>query len=177
MTHQATDTASAALLKANALRLICTRCDGQPCSEARADVGFWCGNCIARALASLPAPATDTASAALLKEYDWMPEARVMAAQCWCDEDTSGIEMDTRLAEAAARRIAAWMQTAAFHARNEEYYRGLVDACAAPLGEAAYICDDGSRSESVLRAKVPELIVAVLASLPAPAAPEEEKQG
>lgn len=54
---------------------------------------------------------------------DWMPEARQMAAQCWCDEDTSDIEMDVRLAEAVARRIAAWMDTGAFHARNEAYWR------------------------------------------------------
>lgn len=53
----------------------------------------------------------------------WMPEARAAAAQCWCDEETSSIEMDVTLAEAVARRIAAWMDTAAFHARNEEYWR------------------------------------------------------
>lgn len=54
---------------------------------------------------------------------DWMPEARQMAAQCWCDDDTRDIEMDARLAEAVARRIAAWMETGAFHARNEVYWR------------------------------------------------------
>lgn len=53
----------------------------------------------------------------------WMAEARGLAAQCWCDEKNSGKEMDADLAESAARRIAAWMETAAFHARNEEYWR------------------------------------------------------
>lgn len=53
----------------------------------------------------------------------WMPEARQIAAQCWCDEETSNTEMDVVLAESVARRIAAWMDTAAFHARNEEYWR------------------------------------------------------
>lgn len=53
----------------------------------------------------------------------WMPEAREMAAQCWCDEETKHIEMDVVLAEAIARRIAAWMETGAFHARNEAYWR------------------------------------------------------
>jgi hypothetical protein len=47
---------------------------------------------------------------------DWMPEARAIAAQCWCDEETKHIEMDPVLAEAVARRIA-------FHARNEEVWR------------------------------------------------------
>ena len=46
-----------------------------------------------------------------------------MAAQCWCDKTTSHIEMDSILCEAVARRIAAWMDVGAFHARNEEYWR------------------------------------------------------
>jgi hypothetical protein len=52
----------------------------------------------------------------------------------------------------------AWEHTAAEFARNMEYYRGLVDECALHIGPAAYVCDDGSISESPLRAKVPELI-------------------
>jgi hypothetical protein len=43
----------------------------------------------------------------------WMDEARQIAAQCWCDEETQDRVMDTPLAEAMARRIAAWMETAA----------------------------------------------------------------
>jgi hypothetical protein len=58
-----------------------------------------------------------------MSALDWMSEARHAAAQCWCDEDTKHIEMDVVLAEAVARRIAAWMDTGAFHARNEEYWR------------------------------------------------------
>lgn len=53
----------------------------------------------------------------------WMPEARQIAAQCWCDATTSHLVMDCALAEAVARRIAAWMETGAFHARNEAYWR------------------------------------------------------
>ena len=59
---------------------------------------------------------------------DFMEEARATAAQCWCDPETSHIPMDVVLAEAVARRIAAWMNTAAFHARNEEYWRNRVKA-------------------------------------------------
>ena len=54
---------------------------------------------------------------------EWMPEARAAAAQCWCDAETSDRVMDATLAEAVARRIAAWMDTAAFHGRNEDYWR------------------------------------------------------
>lgn len=38
-------------------------------------------------------------------------EARGLAAQCWCDKETSGIEMDARLAEAFAKRLAEKMET------------------------------------------------------------------
>lgn len=55
--------------------------------------------------------------------YDWMPEARQIAAQCWCDPETQHIVMDHVLCEAVARRIAAWMRTGAQHARNEEYWK------------------------------------------------------
>ena len=57
------------------------------------------------------------------ERVDWMPEARQLAAQCWCDAETEHIEMNPVLAEAVARRIAAWMDTGAFHARNEAYWR------------------------------------------------------
>lgn len=77
-------------------------------------------------------------------EYDWMPEARVIAAQCWCDAETSGIEMDARLAEAFARRLAAWMRTGAQHARNEEYWRELQQRRAQDNGRALPRDDAGS---------------------------------
>ena len=43
----------------------------------------------------------------------YMQEARMAAAQCWCDEETSGTEMDATLAEAVARRIAPILADAA----------------------------------------------------------------
>lgn len=94
----------------------------------------------------------------------WMPEARQMAAQCWCDDETKNTVMDTVLAEAVAKRIAAWMDTAAQAQRNCDYYRGLVVRCGEALGEAAKTCDDGGKSEDVLCAKVPELVEALVAN-------------
>ena len=93
--------------------------------------------------------------------YDWMEEARQMAAQCWCDPETSDRVMDPALAEAVARRIAAWMWTAAQGERNAAYYRGLVKECGKSIGPAAYLCDDGTVSPDVLCAKVPELVAAL----------------
>jgi hypothetical protein len=54
-----------------------------------------------------------------------------------------------------------WYDTAAQHARNEDYYRGLVDECAKHLGPEVFIADDGTVGDSVLRAKVPELVAAL----------------
>lgn len=53
----------------------------------------------------------------------WIGEARQQAAQCWCDEKTKKTPMDVDLAEVVAWKIAAWMDTSAFHARNEAYWR------------------------------------------------------
>lgn len=89
---------------------------------------------------------------------DLMPEARQIAAQCWCDDETSSIEMDVRLAEAVARRIAAWMDTAAQAQRNADFYRGLVDECAKHLGPRAFTADDGTLLQDPVRLRVPELV-------------------
>jgi len=91
-------------------------------------------------------------------ENDWMDEARGLAAQCWCDEETEDKIMDPILCEAVAKRIAAWMQTAAQNQRNTDYYRGLLEKCGEAIGDRSFICDDGTKSEDVLCAKVPEII-------------------
>ena len=91
-------------------------------------------------------------------ESMWIEEARMLAAQCWCDSDTETKIMDPVLCEAVARRIANWMDTAAQNQRNADYYRGLLVRCGEAIGKRAYIADDGSRSEDVLCAKVPELV-------------------
>ena len=95
--------------------------------------------------------------------HPFTDEARAIAAQCWCDDETSMIEMDTRLAEAFARRLAAWMETGAMHARNETFYRDLVDECAEHLGPEVYIADDGSVMEDPVRLKIPTLVAKLAA--------------
>ena len=47
------------------------------------------------------------------EKVDWMDEAKEIAAQCWCDPETKDRIMDPALATAVAKRIAAWMDTAA----------------------------------------------------------------
>jgi len=88
----------------------------------------------------------------------WMEEARQIAAQCWCDEETQDREMDVALAEAVAKRIAAWIETAAQNQRNTDYYRGLLEKCGKEIGDRAYTSDDGVRGPDVLCAKIPEII-------------------
>lgn len=60
-----------------------------------------------------------------------------------------------------------WRVCAARHCRNEDYYRGLVVQIGEHLGDESYIADDGTRSEEVLCAKVPELVAARLKARPA----------
>jgi len=91
---------------------------------------------------------------------DWMDEARILAAQCWCDPETEHRDMDAVLCEAVAKRIASWMQTAAQEHRNTEYYRDLLVRCGKSIGDRAFIADDGTRSKDVLCAKIPEIIEA-----------------
>jgi len=88
--------------------------------------------------------------------------AREAVARGWCEPETSGQEMDAVLAEAISRPVSNalrhWFDTAAQHARNEEYYRGLVQEIGLMLGKDAFISDDGSVQQDVLCAKVPELV-------------------
>lgn len=95
---------------------------------------------------------------------DWMPEARQIAAQCWCDDETRHTVMDTVLAEAIAKRIAQWMWTGAQQARNTEFYRGLLLECATHLGPDVFVSDDGSIQDSPLALKIPELVTQRLAA-------------
>jgi hypothetical protein len=67
--------------------------------------------------------------------------------------------------ERLTRERNQWEDTAAQMCRNMEYYRGLVDQVGRLLGDAAYIADDGSRSDDILRAKVPELVEARLKAM------------
>lgn len=60
--------------------------------------------------------------------------------------------------EQANRERDGWIESAAMFHRNEEYYRGLVDQIGEMLGVDAYTADDGVIHDSVLRAKVPELV-------------------
>lgn len=88
----------------------------------------------------------------------WLPEAREIAAQCWCDPETEKEVMNPALAEAVARRIAAWMDTVAQYGRNADFYRGLLDRIGRAVGEEAFIADDGTVQESPLRFKLPRLV-------------------
>jgi hypothetical protein len=102
-------------------------------------------------------------------KYDFMEEARQMAAQCWCDKETSDRVMDSTLAEAVAKRIASLMWREAQELCNVQYYQGLLDEIAKHLGPSAYVADDGSVSESPIRAKLPELVAAISSNGKAPA--------
>lgn len=92
------------------------------------------------------------------KLYDWMDEAREVAAQLWCDKRVENRVMDTEFAEVIAEKIAGWMEIAAQYSRNADFYRGLIKDCGKTIGKRAYTCDDGTISEDVLALKVVEII-------------------
>ena len=104
---------------------------------------------------------------AVAKEDQQMPSeiAIATAAQCWCDPRTETREMDVELATVFAERVDAWIETARQHAHNEEYYRGLLDRIGERVGPSAYVSDDGSVQDSFLRAKMPDLVSALLDEL------------
>jgi len=76
----------------------------------------------------------------------------------------TGVIYETEI-EPLIRERNAWIETAAFHSRNEDYYRGLVIKIGEMLGPAAYVSDDGSVQQDVLCAKVPELVAAALSEI------------
>ena len=88
-----------------------------------------------------------------------------IAAQAWCDESTKHTVMDPTLANAFARRLAVWIENARQHARNEDFYRGLIVQIGEMLGPEAYISDDGSLQRDVLCLKVPELVKKLVGKL------------
>ena len=89
---------------------------------------------------------------------DWMEEARLIAAQCWCDKETENIVINPILTEVFAKRIAICMSMAAQNQRNTDYYRCLLERCGRAIGDRAFITNNGNHSENVLYAKIPEII-------------------
>lgn len=85
------------------------------------------------------------------------------AAQCWCDQSTSTREMDAALALVIARKIQAWIETAAYFQRGSNFYQGIVRQVGDLFGETAKTSDDGSVQSDVLALKVPELVQALIA--------------
>lgn len=81
-----------------------------------------------------------------------------MASQAWCSEKNKHKTMDYELAKEFARLAASWIEDAAQHLDNKEYYRSLLVQCGEYIGEDAYTQDDGNVVPDVLCAKIPELV-------------------
>ena len=84
--------------------------------------------------------------------------AIVDAAQCWCDDRVSDRVMDPELATVIAEKLQNWILTANQYFCNAKYYHDLLEECGRTLGIEAFTADDGTISETVLCAKVPELL-------------------
>lgn len=58
----------------------------------------------------------------------------------------------------AIRQRDGWVEAAAYHEKNERFYRDLVIEIGEMFGESAKTSDDGSIGQDVLALKVPELV-------------------
>lgn len=55
-------------------------------------------------------------------------------------------------------QVKAWTETARQHAKNESFYRDIINKIGAHFGDAAKRSDDGSLQEDVLALKVEPLV-------------------
>ena len=82
-----------------------------------------------------------------------------MTVDNYVDEVSDTIADSVSTLDEAKEVLRNWIDTAAYHCRNEFYYRELVQAIGKTIGREAYIADDGGEHTDVLCAKVPELVV------------------
>ena len=75
----------------------------------------------------------------------------------YTDSTAAMFDLYGRIAELEAES-KGWEECAKMHAGNQEYYRNLVAGIGELFGEEARTSDDGSKQDSVLVAKVPELV-------------------
>lgn len=87
-----------------------------------------------------------------------------MNSQLFIEEATSqakimlGEDSDPAVVDQVAGCIAYWMETGAQHARNEAFYRDLLDEVAKHLGPEVFVSDDGSVMEDPVRLKIPDMV-------------------
>lgn len=55
-----------------------------------------------------------------------------------------------------------WQATAFTFYGSFQYYQGLLDKIGKSVGKSAHVCDDGSWSDDILRAKLPQLVRALI---------------
>lgn len=65
----------------------------------------------------------------------------------------------------AERQRESWIETARNYARGSDYYQGLLDQIGEMFGVTARTSDDGSVQDSVLRARLPELVAGLRSDL------------
>jgi hypothetical protein len=91
----------------------------------------------------------------------WKTEYLIVAARL-CGKKhprDNGIISEHEIIPKLERERDNWEQTAADYLEGMHYYRGLVQEIGETIGEAACLQDDGGKVDSVLCAKVPELVV------------------
>jgi len=78
-------------------------------------------------------------------------------------EEATKISALRQQLEKKDQQINNWTESARMFLDNQKYYSGLLDEIAKNFGKDAYISYDGSIQDSPLRAKMPELVIALRA--------------
>lgn len=84
------------------------------------------------------------------------------AADCWKDPTTQHLKESPELVAVFARVLKSWIDDAMRYANDVDFYRGLLDECAAHIGKEAYTDDAGGVHEDPIRLKIPELVKRLL---------------
>lgn len=75
------------------------------------------------------------------------------------EQINASLDSQLRAAQKELSEAACWMDTARQHAKNEEFYRDLLDQTAVALQNPdVYKSDDGSIQQDPVRLKIPELV-------------------
>ncbi len=140
--------------------MTCPTCENKHASER------YCGSCGWRGDRS--SDSQKMADIAVASEYLRVLERPDLKAFLNSGEAVAAASELESAKESAKAEIAAWEDTAAQSQRNAEYYKDLVVQIGENFGDAAKTADDGTLGDSILCAKVPELVHAFMNQKPEP---------
>lgn len=121
---------------------------------------------------------TELSTIASIQQFKQMRELKNVhdaaiagAVAAWQDDSTKHLVLIPELAIVFARILNSWIEDAMRFARNEAFYRELLDQCAQHLGPEAFTDDEGNVHTDPIRLKIPELVRNITARDPSDTEP------